>query len=661
MRLGWTVFEAINPRHAAALSCYECTAGSLLEKRHTIHNEETLFDSRGSTPRYLHSPDGALSEAKTWVSAALQDIEEKTDILVLYGLGLGWYWKALLPWLERRKERHLFIIEDDLAVIAHCIESELGDALFSHPKTRVIALSGPDDKENIDLISWNLFRKRHLFFAIPPYLKYRPNAVKIVQDAIQVRAIDIHLVADEFSTFGIQHARNWLRNLLFMNEAYNAQDLFQTWKGLPVIVVAAGPSLQDSLEFLKRNQSRILIIAGGSAINALIEAGIFPHLCVTVDPNPLQYNRMKYLEPFQLPLIFRSRALYEGVLAAHGSPLLYLKGGDGYSFITYCEESLGIKGDTLDGGDSVSTLLIELAAALGASSIIMLGYDLGYVSDQRYPDSMKGLLHQSEGGIKISSNQKSSSMMTAPSNSGKTIQTEAKWIVEGKWIGSFAKDLDSSIQLMNASLNGLKIENVASISIVEVEKFLENLPEEALFSRIFTAIYSCSRLGEGASKSAISEMIRKISDGLIAFESMAEALQLKLQEDEQGEITSGQIQYISDLESSFAFKNLLEPFWRMHTVWHEALLQLNMDYSCKDWKRERKKREKQYLVERLEFIIEGVQSYQRLLFSYVSWSILQGSILEDPLEIAPWPKHAKKDQEPDLQIYSMPQKEGVSP
>ncbi len=660
--LGWKVFEAINPVHAARLSCCDISQESTtsLRKVQTNLGEDNLYDARGKKTRYIHSQEGAYNEAREWVVHALKDLEEKTEILVIYGVGLGWYWKALLPWVERKKDRRILFIEDDLHIIGHLIESGLGNDFFSHPQTRLVALSGADDKESLDMIAWNLFRKKYRFLVSPAYANYRPKASKIVEDAVYVRSTDIHLVADEFSTFGIQHARNWLRNITLLQQSYNAQDLFQKFQGMTAVVVAAGPSAQETIPYLQKWKEKALVIAGGSSINVLLEAGITPHLAVTVDPNPLQYSRMKYLEPFQLPLLFRSRALYEGIVAANGMPLMYLKGSDGYPLVTYFENALGIEGETLDGGDSVSTLLIELAVALGVSSVVMVGYDLGYTEGKRYPLSLQSLLHESEDKIERNSEDisKEEYQISALSNSGKLLQTEAKWVVEGAWIHRFISQLASNVTVSNTSLEGLAIESVPYKDLESIDQEI-NLSSCGLYediaSKVFACIYSCRSLQHTAAVQNVSKTLRDLSSSLQDFEEKAKNLCKIYQGYEEtpnweASTFAKRLELLNELESSFAFHNLLQPFWMMHTTWSEMKSKLELPYFQENWKEIQSDIERQSMVERLQFILEGVQSYQKLFFSYASWACLQGSFLPDPFEAAPWPLSTKESETPDLTI-----------
>ena len=56
------------------------------------------------------------------------------------------------------------------------------------------------------------------------------------------------------------------------------------FRDIPFILVGAGPSLDESIEFLREMQDHAIIVASNSPYRKLINSGIKPHLVVTADP-----------------------------------------------------------------------------------------------------------------------------------------------------------------------------------------------------------------------------------------------------------------------------------------------------------------------------------------------------------------------------------------
>lgn len=431
-------FERCNARAAAMLSLVDTSA---LNFCLTEKGETNCWDGR--TARYVHAPSGALQEAASWIS--LRNIE-LVDVLVVYGIGLGWLWKALQPWLAKNRQRRLIFVEDDLAVVSMFLEGALAEDFFNDPQSTLLFFEPGEEGENIlEVISWNLYDRAWSCLASPAYDRFRRPAFEHLVQRLVVQQADVTDVLKEFLSFGDSPLRNFIRNMFLWRRSKNGGDLCNQFRDCPAVVVAAGPSLDQELATLRELRSKALILAGGSAVGALIQAGIMPHLAATVDPNCMQYIRLRQMQPFALPLLYRSRALYEGLMFYKG-PLIYLRGGDGYPLVEWFEHALGAFGPIMDGGHSVSNMLIEVAHFLGCRPIIMVGYDLAYTDGKRYSSFLSESLAHGE-----------SDRFSAPAQGepvwgagyeGQRVNTEAKWKTEAEWIENFHQK-HPRLQLIN--------------------------------------------------------------------------------------------------------------------------------------------------------------------------------------------------------------------
>lgn len=60
-------------------------------------------------------------------------------------------------------------------------------------------------------------------------------------------------------------------------------ELRNRFSGMSAILVAAGPSLADKLDYIRRNKSHAVVICVNNALKSLVEAGIHPHFVVIND------------------------------------------------------------------------------------------------------------------------------------------------------------------------------------------------------------------------------------------------------------------------------------------------------------------------------------------------------------------------------------------
>jgi hypothetical protein len=61
---------------------------------------------------------------------------------------------------------------------------------------------------------------------------------------------------------------------------------------IPCIIVAPGPSLEESLPLLYKNQNKVYIISVDSAVKVLSSYSIEPDYIIAIDPQPIVYAHL---------------------------------------------------------------------------------------------------------------------------------------------------------------------------------------------------------------------------------------------------------------------------------------------------------------------------------------------------------------------------------
>ena len=616
-------FEVLNPRAAALLSLVDSTG---LVRTTTRSGEANLHDQRLNPSQYLHDQNGAMQEAVQWTESHALD---RVDYLIVFGIGLGWHWKALLPWLHAKSCRRLVFIEDDLAVIQAFLESEVAEPFFQdHQSTLLFLEDGTEGKQVRDLITWYAHQHTWSALASPAYGRYRSEVFRQISTELTVLQIDLSSILSEMFDPATSPLRNFGRTIFSWQRSFQASSLFDRFKGCPAIVVAAGPSLEKEIEYIRKMGSSALIIAGGSAVNALLQAGIVPHLAATVDPNPMQYARLRQIQPFCLPLLYRSRALYEALMYQSG-PLLYLRGGDGYSIVEWFEHALGMSGKILDGGNSVANMIIEVAHAFGCRTIMMVGYDLAYTGGARYT----GLVSESmTSGETISfQGQTRGQLVDGRTYDGRPILTEAKWMTEANWIEKFAQ-LHPRLQLINTAQDGLAINGLTHMTFAEAaDTFCQE--DHDIASALHLAIqeaepaaYSMERFSKTIEKMShsfqkVEEILHKMQEELVKVDAMINTESPRL------------LELGAELEDQLAFKHCLANLFMMHT----KLFLLRKSIDCRPFLDEDAAGEydRRALKDRLKFLLEMTKYHLSFLFTAVAWGCLNGQVAPRAEEITP--------------------------
>jgi hypothetical protein len=154
-------------------------------------------------------------------------------------------------------------------------------------------------------------------------------------------------------------------------------------KGIPAIIVSAGPSLDKNLAEMvkyKNEVEKYFIIAGSRTLKAMIKSGIKPDLVVSIDPGDDNHDMMKdYLEE-DIPLVFYEYSNRYLVRDYKGKKI-YISA----VLSKIIKEFDSFK--TVYAGGSVAHTCIDIANTMGCSPIILVGQDLAFSYDKHHSDS----------------------------------------------------------------------------------------------------------------------------------------------------------------------------------------------------------------------------------------------------------------------------------
>ncbi len=169
---------------------------------------------------------------------------------------------------------------------------------------------------------------------------------------------------------------NTLKNLPLLVSHPGIRALENAFPGKPALVVAAGPSLNEALPFIRQNADRFVIITTGTALRPLRECGVRPDLVVAVDGSHLIGPQFEtecsdlYFACSSLvysDITNRFRGLFSGGLEA--SPLDH-----------WIDSKITPRGMIYAGG-TVTCSAMYLAALMGCPTACTVGLDLCFRDD----------------------------------------------------------------------------------------------------------------------------------------------------------------------------------------------------------------------------------------------------------------------------------------
>lgn len=412
---------------------------------------------------YLHEQHGAEKEAADWFSSLkLKDIE----VLYVYGVGLGYYYEALLPWLKSDPVRAVVFIEDDLAVINALFHTERANDLLKDRQVHLLYIPQGDAKsELLDEVYWNFVLTKATVSSLHSYRKYKREIYDKLCHEVSYSGDLKKALLDEYLNFGAPYYANCYRNLLRLPECYLGDKLFHQFKGVPAIICGAGPSLEKNCHLLQQVANRALIFAGGSSINILNRMYIQPDFCVGIDPNVAQQVRLKSNQAFEVPYFYRHRLNYNAFCTLH-APRLYVTGSGGYDISEFLEDRLGIQGTFFEEGHNVINFAMELAHQMGCDPIIFMGMDLAFTDQKTYSQGVTFDPAVEQKTLDEYANFETTGLKHVDIY-GKPIYTLWKWLAESEWIGSWASK-HSDLRIYNCTEGGIGFPGVQNRPIDEV-------------------------------------------------------------------------------------------------------------------------------------------------------------------------------------------------
>jgi len=420
--------------------------------------------------QFYHSPSNALQEAREWFKSL--DLGS-TNVLYIYGVGLGYYYEVAKQWLGEHPDRRLVFLEDEIGVIYRFFETKKASTMLKDNRVYLYYFQEITDAEAIfNRLFWNFHMAKIGFSALKLYEKVKEERYESLRYKITYDSAVKNSLLEEYLIYGAPFFKNFYLNLLSLSSAYSGNSLFGKYKNIPAIICGAGPSLEKNIHLLKTLGNKALIFAGSSALNALAAAGVDIHFGAGIDPNPAQAERLSQLPNVNFPFFYRNR-IYPPALKLIKGPKLYITGSGGYDIAEWFERQLNIQGELIDEGRNVINFCLEIAYALGCNPIITVGADLAYTGDKKYAPGVVGNVLLSKEAVLCAESAYDSVLMKKDIH-GKPVQTLWKWVAESNWIADFAKQ-HPDITLINATEGGLGFPGVPNKSLKQViEKYLKN-------------------------------------------------------------------------------------------------------------------------------------------------------------------------------------------
>ena len=471
-------------------------------------NSEDFFPTAKENGKYLHSAYNPLREADQTAQAIHK---EKPDIFgtAFFGFGLGY---NAISYARLFPNDTIILVESDARYFFTAL-SVLDWSDFFKAKNIIIALETSPDQVISILEHAGGFKHIHIYenSAQTQHAKDYFSTLNALIERNKRKSQINNSTLEKFSGLWL---RNSCRNLHYLAE----KDGVNIYKGkltpkIPALILAAGPTLEESLPYLKELKKRSILIAVDTALRPCLNAGVEPDFIILCDPQYYAYRHIAELSSPSSVLITESAA-YPSVFRFGCRKTVMCSSM--FPLGQFVESKIGEKG-ILSAGGSVSTTAWDFARLIGAKNIIFSGLDLGYPDFQTH--------------IRGSTFEEKIHAISKRTNPAEKlgILTDCKMKMFAWWFESKQEEFSSSgISSYSLSEKSLKIPGFKTLSIGQIlsipdfsdlknEFFIqsenqESETERAIESEIADSEKSKRFLGNKNLKSTTSENEKKLEN-----------------------------------------------------------------------------------------------------------------------------------------------------
>ncbi|MCR5701968.1 MAG: DUF115 domain-containing protein [Lachnospiraceae bacterium] len=336
------------------------------------NNSPTLAVIKDENRQYMNSPYNPEREAEHFASQ-YKDISD-FSVFLFYGMGNGIIAREIIKTLP--SQCTIIFYEPSEQIFKHVIEEYDISDILSMPNVFIIVnnINSNGVESFFQSAVTEINYKRAYFDSLPKYKFLFPEACNYLQHAFENAVIIRKSSVYTGTVINKTEAENNILNLKYTyscNCTDQFLDKFPT--DLPVVLVAAGPSLEKNGLLLKDVKGKLLIIAVDSALPYLMSNNIIPDLVVAADPikdlTLFEDERLK-----DITFAIDSAFTHQGMEKVIGRKPIFIESSNAYYDAVF--QIGGQHMYFLENGGSVSTLAFTLALSWGYTKLILIGQDL---------------------------------------------------------------------------------------------------------------------------------------------------------------------------------------------------------------------------------------------------------------------------------------------
>lgn len=429
----------------------------------------TLQVQKDNRPILLHSKYDPIQEAERIIDN-FGDIDEYEHV-IFYGNGLGYLTEELL---KRHPNKKFSIIEPGKEVFSLYLKERQFTKLPLKQLSFLKVGLTEDETQSFIREFFHHVREKTLLVTMPSYERFIPQEyARFLQDFKKEIKVSRQGINVNYSFQKRWTLNSWINLPETLRTPNILQDIDKVFfEKKPVIIAAAGPSLNEELENLRiiKEKGLAYIFSVGSAINTLIENDIYPDTMCTYDPtqlNQVVFQKVLEKDINTIPMIYGTSVGYETLKNYHGPKLHMVTTQDTISNY-YLKRIDDNDINKVQDAPSIAVVALELLNRLGCTPLILVGQNLAYKNKQIYSKDM-GYDHISN----VLSPDEIKNAIPVKSVEGNEVLSEEGFISMRSQIEYYLSNMMRDAEVINTTIGGAHIEGTTF-------EYLSNIIKERL-------------------------------------------------------------------------------------------------------------------------------------------------------------------------------------
>lgn len=435
-----------------------------IEETDTKDGRKALIVEKDGNRYRLNSLYRPLKEVEKW--ADQYEFHNLNISVLMFGMGNTLFVREMLKRLQ--SDASVYLFEPDISIFLYVINNINISDIIEDGRVFLFVNCINEDEFNDYLqknIDW-IMMPTQIVCKHPIYDKiYDKEFVKFLKDVHSANRL-ARVNVDTEKHMSATLVDNAIKNLKYIKESnYVSEFIGKIPEETPVIIVAAGPSLDKNIDELKRAEGKSFIFATDTSVKYLLKHDIKFDAIITIDAKKAA-GHLKDERCHNVPLFCVLEAKNR-MMEMHKGRKIWFRGSV-YMYALY--NKFNREFPRYNSGGSVATAAFSVCLSMKLKNIILIGQDLAYDGEVTHAGGIvRNILGDQEGRELVEGID------------GGKVWTRYDWIIYLEWFENAIRDL-KEINLIDATEGGALIHGSKVMKLSEAID--EYCKEEFSFRRL---------------------------------------------------------------------------------------------------------------------------------------------------------------------------------